>query len=374
VKISLLVKVVFGKSFFTKIFFNTFFASLSIGVTLAEDKMEEETYSLIYTSLKHPIRRRILRMLADKPLAFSEILEILTIDSGHLSYHLESLGDLIVRSKDGKYKLSSFGAAAMRLMGGVEENYSPSLSPKQKNRISRAIPKVFSIVLTIILIGMSVIALSYTTPISTATLNQDDIFPTPFVVDGGQTFEFNVTINYWGLTSKYDDTTLIPMGNEIVPNQFYLGPYGPSSYTLAVEPPQASLTAQAKGRVWLDFRLNTTSRTTGAIVLMPFGFPNDLVVDVYVPTGTSSLGELEWTYGRIDHFTSPVVEVNELGTYRFLIKNNDSGEWTGVLRPYVEWQITEKPYFYYGIAGFAAAFGYLTLVTIQFLRQQRKEK
>jgi hypothetical protein len=340
---------------------------------LAEDKIEEETYSLIYTSLKHPIRRRILRMLADKPLAFSEILETLTIDSGHLSYHLESLGDLIVRSKDGKYKLSSFGVAAMRLMGGVEENY-PSPSSNHKHKISRAVPKVFSIVLTIILIGMSVIALSYTTPISTATLNQDDVFSTPFVVDAGQTFEFNVTINYWGFTSKYDDTTLIPMDNEIVPNQFYLGPYGPSSYTLAVEPPPDSLTAQAKGRIWLDFRLNTTSRTTGALVLMPYGFPNDLEVDVYTPTGNWSLGELDWTYGKIDHFTSPSVEVDELGTYRFVIKNNDSDEWTGVLRPYIEWQIIEKPYFYYGIAGFAAAFGYLTLITIQFLRRQGKEK
>jgi len=33
---------------------------------MAEDNIEEETYSLIFTSLKHPIRRRILRMLADK--------------------------------------------------------------------------------------------------------------------------------------------------------------------------------------------------------------------------------------------------------------------------------------------------------------------
>jgi len=341
---------------------------------LAEDKIEEETYSLIYTSLKHPIRRRILRMLAHKALTFSEILETLTIDSGHLSYHLESLGDLTARSKDGKYKLSSFGVAAMRLMSGVEENYPPLVSD-HKHKISLAIPKVFSIVLTIILIGMSIIALSYTMPVSTATLNQDTIFPTPFVVDAGQTFEFNVTINYWGFTSKYDDLTLIPMGNKIVLNQFYLGPYGPSTYTLAVEPPPDSLTAQAKGMMWLDFRLNTTSRTQpGGISLMPFGFPNDLVVDVYTPTGNKSLGKLDWTYGKIDHFTSLIVEVNQLGTYRFVIKNNDTDEWTGVLTPNVEWQITEKPYFYYGIAGFAAAFGYLIIVITLTVRRAWEPK
>ncbi|TET26814.1 MAG: ArsR family transcriptional regulator, partial [Candidatus Bathyarchaeum sp.] len=85
-----------------------------------EDNLEEETYSLIFTSLKHPIRRRILRMLADKPLTYSEILETLNIDSGHLSYHLENLGDLTVHANNGHYKLSSFGVAAVKLMGGVE--------------------------------------------------------------------------------------------------------------------------------------------------------------------------------------------------------------------------------------------------------------
>jgi len=339
---------------------------------MAEDKIEEETYSLVFTSLKHPIRRRMLRMLANKPLAFSEILETLTIDSGHLSYHLESLGDLIMHNQNGKYMLSSIGVAAVRLMSGVEEH--PSTSPHQKPRKSKFIPQVYSLILVIALIAMSVHIVTYTTPTSTATLNQDRIYPTPFVIGAGQTFEFNVTIHYWSYTSKYGDLTLIPYGNKIVPQMLYIGPFGPDEYTLAVEPPPNSLTAQANGSLWLDFRLNTTSRTTGAIVLMPFGFPNDLEVDVYMPNENKSLGKLDWTYGKIDHFISPIVEVNQLGTYRFVIKNNDSDEWTGVLRPYVEWQIIEKPYFYYGIAAFAAAFGYLTLVTIQFLRHQGKEK
>jgi len=339
---------------------------------MAEDKIEEETYSLVFTSLKHPIRRRMLRMLANKPLAFSEILETLTIDSGHLSYHLESLGDLIVHNQNGKYQLSSIGVAAVRLMSGVEEH--PSTSPHQKPRKSKFIPQVYSLILVIALIAMSIHIVTYTTPISTSTLNQDWIYPTPFVIDAGQTFEFNVTLEYWRYSSPYDDFTMIPIGNLIVSRAMYSGPFGPDAYTFEVQPAPDSLTAQAKGRIWLDFRLTTTSRTTGAIVLMPFGFPNDLEVDVYTPTGNSSLGELDWTYGKIDHFTSPIAEVNKLGTYRFVIKNNDSDEWTGVLTPKVEWQIIEKPYFYYGIAGFAAAFGYLTLAIIQFLRQQGKEK
>jgi DNA-binding transcriptional ArsR family regulator len=85
------------------------------------EKIEEETYSLLFRSLKHPIRRKILRILVDKELAFSEILNILSIDSGHLSYHIENLGDLVKRSDNGKYGLSSIGVAAVNLMSGVEE-------------------------------------------------------------------------------------------------------------------------------------------------------------------------------------------------------------------------------------------------------------
>ena len=88
---------------------------------MAEDKMEEETYSLIFTSLKHPIRRKILRMLTDEPLTYSEILETLNIDSGHSSYHLDSLGDLTVHDENGHYRLSRLGEATVTLMDGVEE-------------------------------------------------------------------------------------------------------------------------------------------------------------------------------------------------------------------------------------------------------------
>jgi len=128
------------------------------------EKPEEETYSLIYTSLKHPIRRRILRMLMDKPLTFSEILEAVGIDSGHLNYHLDNLGDLITRSQDGKYQLSSIGSAAVKLMGGVEE-HSLELS-KSKLKLSRIFAKVYPLVLCGLLILASLYFVSYTTTIT----------------------------------------------------------------------------------------------------------------------------------------------------------------------------------------------------------------
>jgi DNA-binding transcriptional ArsR family regulator len=82
---------------------------------------EEETYSTIFTSLKHPVRRKILRMLSEKPRNFSKMLEDLEIPSSHLTYHLENLGELVSKTEDGKYKLSTFGEAAATTMSKVEE-------------------------------------------------------------------------------------------------------------------------------------------------------------------------------------------------------------------------------------------------------------
>ena len=77
---------------------------------------EEETYSIMFSSLKHPARRKILRMLADKPKNFSRILEEMGISSSHLTYHLENLGELVTKMDDGKYRLSTFGKAAVMTM------------------------------------------------------------------------------------------------------------------------------------------------------------------------------------------------------------------------------------------------------------------
>jgi DNA-binding transcriptional ArsR family regulator len=82
---------------------------------------EEDTYSVIFSSLKHPIRRGILRMLASGPRSFSELQTAFRIESSHLTYHLDSLAHLVIKGEDGRYVLSSFGEAAVAMMHGVEE-------------------------------------------------------------------------------------------------------------------------------------------------------------------------------------------------------------------------------------------------------------
>jgi len=110
----------------------------------------EETYSTMFASLKHPARRKILRMLAEKPKNFSRILEELGISSSHLTYHLENLGELLTKQDDGRYRLSSFGKAAVLTMKGVEE--APEVQPKSVFTLPKQWQVVFGALMIVIVI------------------------------------------------------------------------------------------------------------------------------------------------------------------------------------------------------------------------------
>jgi DNA-binding HxlR family transcriptional regulator len=118
------------------------------------DSVEEgdETYSTMFASLRHPARRKILRMLAEKPKTFSEILEELGISSSHLTYHLENLGELVSKIDSGKYRLSAFGEAAVLAMRGVED--VPATPSKQIS----ALPLRWKTFLAVLMIGIVVLA------------------------------------------------------------------------------------------------------------------------------------------------------------------------------------------------------------------------
>jgi DNA-binding transcriptional ArsR family regulator len=120
---------------------------------------EEEIYSIMFTSLKHPVRRKILRMLADKPMTFMEMVENLGVSSSHLTYHLESLGELIFKMDTGKYKLSAFGLATVSAMKGVEE--IPEVEPKRRGRLPFKWKAVVSVLLVAVLVLAAMSSLQY---------------------------------------------------------------------------------------------------------------------------------------------------------------------------------------------------------------------
>lgn len=119
---------------------------------------DEEPYSLMFSSLSHPARRKILRLLAEKPRNFSTILETLGISSSHLTYHLENLGDLLVKMDDGRYKLSPLGDAAVCTMRGVEE---PPEAQQRRIKMPLSWKVIFAVLMIGIVISSAVSASQY---------------------------------------------------------------------------------------------------------------------------------------------------------------------------------------------------------------------
>jgi DNA-binding transcriptional ArsR family regulator len=112
----------------------------------------EETYSAMFSSLRHPARRKILRMLSEREMTFSQMLDELEIPGSHLTYHLENLGEFLVKMPDGKYTLSSVGEACCSVMRGAEE------VPNMHTKKFSLLPLRWKTVLTVFIIGIVLLA------------------------------------------------------------------------------------------------------------------------------------------------------------------------------------------------------------------------
>ena len=111
---------------------------------------EDEIYSIMFTSLKHPVRRKILRMLGNKSMTFMEMVEELGISSPNLTYHLESLGELISKMDNDQYKLSSFGLATINAMKSIEEVHETEPKRRTATFKWRAIASAMLIVVLVL--------------------------------------------------------------------------------------------------------------------------------------------------------------------------------------------------------------------------------
>ncbi len=81
----------------------------------------QDDISNILSILSHPLRREILLYLSEKGEAsFTELLNLLKIDTGKLSFHLRSLEIFIEQTPTGKHKLSRAGERAVKVINDVE--------------------------------------------------------------------------------------------------------------------------------------------------------------------------------------------------------------------------------------------------------------
>src|SRR5512138_2283597 len=83
--------------------------------------VNQENVSKVLSVLSHPLRRDILLDLSNNgEQSFTDLLNLLKVDTGKLSFHLRSLAPFIEQTPTGKYKLSRAGEDAVRVIRDVE--------------------------------------------------------------------------------------------------------------------------------------------------------------------------------------------------------------------------------------------------------------
>ncbi len=83
--------------------------------------VDQENISKILSILSHQLRREILLNLSEKgELSFTDLLNMLKVDTGKLSFHLRSLEVFIEQTPSGKYRLNRAGESAIRVIHDIE--------------------------------------------------------------------------------------------------------------------------------------------------------------------------------------------------------------------------------------------------------------
>lgn len=83
--------------------------------------VDQGNVSKILSVLSHPLRREILLNLSNNgESSFTDLLNLLKVDTGKLSFHLRSLAPFIEQAPNGKYRLSRAGESAVRVIHDVE--------------------------------------------------------------------------------------------------------------------------------------------------------------------------------------------------------------------------------------------------------------
>ena len=86
----------------------------------------------IFEALAHPLRRRALKLLGERPRMYSELMEELGVDSPILAFHLKKLAGLVEKGDNGFYRLTDLGRKALEVMAMLEGVAQPQPSAEAK--------------------------------------------------------------------------------------------------------------------------------------------------------------------------------------------------------------------------------------------------
>ncbi|MBO3800229.1 MAG: helix-turn-helix transcriptional regulator [Candidatus Brockarchaeota archaeon] len=76
----------------------------------------------VFEAISHPLRMKILKVLAKSPMGFSELKKTLRIESsGELSFHLNKMRSLLDKDSEGRYALNKTGYTALETVRSLEK-------------------------------------------------------------------------------------------------------------------------------------------------------------------------------------------------------------------------------------------------------------
>ena len=82
---------------------------------------DEDSVSKILSVIAHPLRREILTLVSEKSeCSFTDLLNMLQVDTGKLSFHLRTLSAFLDQTSNGKYVLNRTGESAIRVIADVQ--------------------------------------------------------------------------------------------------------------------------------------------------------------------------------------------------------------------------------------------------------------
>jgi DNA-binding transcriptional ArsR family regulator len=104
----------------------------------------EKNIQLIIKPLSNIIRQKILILLSDGPMNYTDILEILNIESGSFYWHLKKMNLLIKQTYDKRYSLTKIGYKAVEIIKEQpeEEVTTANLSPDWYESIRKFVSSI----------------------------------------------------------------------------------------------------------------------------------------------------------------------------------------------------------------------------------------
>jgi DNA-binding HxlR family transcriptional regulator len=106
-----------------------------------KDNEFNRTRAELFEAIGHQTRIRILEAISQEPLTFSGLKKRVSIESsGHLSFHLEKLSNLIRSTPEGTYALTDDGREALRLIRTVHETEPMQVARPGGSRLISLLP------------------------------------------------------------------------------------------------------------------------------------------------------------------------------------------------------------------------------------------